>query len=89
MAWIEIILPQSRPLHICTVYRPENSLTAALDTLEQQIDKVISTHGNLEVIITGDFNVDYLNRNHDVKQLKSFEQLYQPTKNQHSYKSHK
>ncbi len=25
----------------------------------------------------GDFNVDYLNRNHEVKQLKSFEQLYQ------------
>ncbi len=73
MAWIEIILPQSRPLHICTVYRPENSLTAALDTLEEQVDKVISTHGNPEVIIMGDFNVDYLNRNHEVKQLKSFE----------------
>ncbi len=56
---------------------PENSLGAALDTLKEQIDKVISTHGNPEVIIMGDFNVDYLNRNHEVKQLKSFEQFYQ------------
>ncbi len=77
IAWLEIILPQSRPLYICTVYRTEHSLRAALDTLEEQVDKVISTHGNPEVIIMSDFNVDYLNRNHEVKQLKSFELLYQ------------
>ncbi len=35
MGWIEIILLQSRHLYICTVYRPDNSLRAPLDTLEE------------------------------------------------------
>ncbi len=59
------------------MYRPENSFRSALDTLEEQVDNIISTHGNPEVIIMGDFNVNYLNRNNEVEQLKSFEQIYQ------------
>ncbi len=64
-AWIEIRLPQTRPLFICTIYRPENCLTSALEILEEQVSQVSGMYSNPEIVIMGDFNVDYLNRNYE------------------------
>jgi hypothetical protein len=75
--WVVIRMPQTRPLFICTVYRPENSLTSALDILEEQVGRAAESHSNPEIIIMGDMNVDYLTRNYEYRHLKSFEQLFQ------------
>ncbi len=54
--WLEIILPKSRPLLVCTVYRPPDARSNWIDGFE---DELSVAHGtNLEVILMGDFNID-------------------------------
>ena len=77
--WVEITLPQTRPILICTVYRPENSLTSAIEILENQVSSVSQVHTNAEIIIMGDINVDYMNKNYEYRHIKCLEQLFQLT----------
>ncbi len=55
-------LPQIRPIFICTLYMLENCLTSALEILEEQVSGM---HSNPKLVIMGDFNIDYLNRNYE------------------------
>ncbi len=40
-------------------------IASALDILEEQVSQVSSIHINVEIVIMGDLNVDYLNRNYE------------------------
>ena len=56
--WIEIIKPKAKKLYLCSVYRPLDSLIEAfLNDLDSMLSKIPT---NTEVIVLGDFNVNYL-----------------------------
>ena len=54
--WAEIILPNSRPFLICTVYRPPNALSSWVDLFEEELSKAHAT--GFELLLMGDFNID-------------------------------
>ena len=57
--WLEITLPNSKPFLVCTVYRPPNANTDWIDLFEDELS-IAQTTG-YEIILIGDFNIDYLN----------------------------
>ena len=54
--WAEVILPNSRPFLICTVYRPPNALSNWIDLFEEELSKAHAT--GLKFLLMGDFNID-------------------------------
>ena len=54
--WAEVILPNSRPFLICTVYCPPNALSNWIDLFEEELSKAHAT--GLELLLMGDFNID-------------------------------
>ncbi len=77
--WIEIIRPNTKPLFISSVYRPPD---ANIDNFIENLNNVISKiHENAELILLGDFNIDYNRRSTAKSRLQtlarafSFEQL--------------
>ncbi len=68
--WIEIIRPKTKSLFICSVYKPPDfSIENFIEKLNNDVSKI---HENAEVILLGDFNVDYQQRspaNHNCKHL--------------------
>ena len=57
--WAEVVLRNAKPFLLCTLYRPPNANADWIDLFEQQIS-IAQTTG-LEIIIMGDFNIDYKN----------------------------
>ena len=55
--WCEIILPNSKPFLVCTVYRPPSSLSQWIDLFEEELSA--AQVSGLEMIIMGDINIDY------------------------------
>ncbi|CAC5401200.1 unnamed protein product [Mytilus coruscus] len=56
--WLEVELPKSKPLFICTVYRPPNSPQSWIDLFEAEFDTALSE--NKDIILMGDFNIDLI-----------------------------
>lgn len=56
--WVEVIIKHN-PILIGTFYRPPNSSAAVLTNIETSIGLAFDT-GIKDIIITGDFNLDYL-----------------------------
>ena len=55
--WSEIILTNSKPFLICTLYRPPDEKSPWIDLLEEELSAA-QTSG-LEMIIMGGVNIDY------------------------------
>ena len=67
--WIEISRPKAKKLLVCTVYRaPNSSLSVFIDNLNAALSKLSN---DIELIILGDFNVDYGNKQKANLLLKS------------------
>ena len=54
--WVEINLPNTKPILLGTVYRPPDSRATYLDKLDLVFQKCTSIYD--DVIIVGDFNLD-------------------------------
>lgn len=59
--WVEVCIKHKSVL-VGTFYRPPNSISAVLDNILASIDLAFDT-GIKDIIITGDFNLDYLKTN--------------------------
>ena len=57
--WSEIALQNSKPILVCTVYRPPNVHSNWIDLFEEELS-IAQTTG-LEIILMGDFNIDFTN----------------------------
>ena len=57
--WIQVNIPNSKPILFCSVYRPPNSLTSWIDHFEFELDQASQNFEN-EIIIAGDLNIDFL-----------------------------
>ena len=57
--WIEVKFKYSKPILVCSAYRPPSSNREWIDTFSRELKGAFSTNDN-EVIIMGDFNIDYL-----------------------------
>ena len=55
--WSWFTLPNTRPCHVCTVYRPPNAQSEWIELFEEELS-IAQTTG-LEIILMGDFNSDY------------------------------
>ena len=56
--WLEVSLPNSKPILFCSAYRPPSATVAWIDLFTKQIERV-SCCGN-EIIISGDMNINLL-----------------------------
>jgi len=76
--WVKISLPSTRPIYICSVYRPPSHGSDIQQTkhlctvLESQVR---SFARNSEVYILGDLNCDLLKKNNLSSQIKEFSKL--------------
>ncbi|KAI8507846.1 hypothetical protein Bbelb_140860 [Branchiostoma belcheri] len=59
MLWLEVTLPQTKPMLICCTYRPPGSSIQTFNNIIASIDR--ATDSNNEVFILGDFNIDWSN----------------------------
>ena len=57
--WIDIKLKNSKPLLVCSVYRPPSSKAEWFESFSKQIEKALSITD--EIYIMGDINVDFKN----------------------------
>lgn len=57
--WTEMVLPNSKPFLLCTLYRPPNAHAEWVDLFEEELSIAQAT--GLEIILMGDFNFDFLN----------------------------
>ena len=57
--WSEIALQNSKPILVCTVYRPPNVHSNWIDLFEEELS-IAQTTG-LEIILMGDINIDFTN----------------------------
>ena len=57
--WIELKLPKSKPIYICSVYRSPGSLIEWIDNFEKEIEAVLG-NDDKEVLIMGDLNFNLL-----------------------------
>ena len=68
--WIEIIRPKTKSLFICSVYKP---LDSHIDNFIAELNNDISRiQENAEIVLLGDFNVDYQRRSTDKSRLQTF-----------------
>ena len=58
--WSEFTLPNSRSFLVCTVYRPPRALSEWVSQFEHELS-IAQTTG-LEIILMGDFNIDYISQ---------------------------
>ena len=56
--WLEVSLPNSKPILYCSAYRPPSATVAWIDLFTKQIERA-SCCGN-EIIISGDMNINLL-----------------------------
>ena len=71
--WAEILLPKTKPIVIGACYRPQTD-TRFFEVFEDTLSKIRS---DLELIILGDFNVDYaLKQDHLLSKMKQALQLF-------------
>ena len=80
--WIEIFVKKGKSFLFCSTFRPpDSSLYTQADYNLKLKDMLVSVNSlNIETIIMGDFNVNYLNKNdhHAIKEIfnvQSFQQL--------------
>lgn len=59
--WIELVLPFTKNILVCAVYRPPNSRVIWYGHCHEMISKAYSSC--MEIIMIGDFNIDYLHAN--------------------------
>ena len=59
MIFLEILVPNSKSLFLCSAYRPPSAPVSWVECLANELDKIPSSH-NPETILCGDFNIDYL-----------------------------
>ena len=57
--WIEIKIPKSKSIFICSVYRSPDSLIEWIDNFEKEVEAVLANDDN-EVFIMGDLNFNLL-----------------------------
>ncbi|VDI61719.1 Hypothetical predicted protein [Mytilus galloprovincialis] len=55
--WLQINFPSTKPILLCSVYRPPDMKVDWIDAFELEISKASSL--DLEIIIMGDINIDY------------------------------
>lgn len=56
--WIEIIKPKAKKTYVCSAYRPpDSSVDAFLNNLDSMLSRIPV---NTEVVVLGDFNINYL-----------------------------
>ncbi|MCG8047471.1 MAG: reverse transcriptase domain-containing protein, partial [Candidatus Thiodiazotropha endolucinida] len=55
--WSELNLPNTRPILICSVYRPPNAQAVWVELFEEELSIAQAT--GLEMVLMGDFNIDY------------------------------
>ena len=56
--WLEIVNPNSKPILICSAYRPPSAPTSWVDALANEIR--MATHCvDTEILLLGDFNINY------------------------------
>ena len=80
--WIELFIPKSKSLLISVVYKPPESSRHLHKNFTTIFDDMISTavSENKEILLSGDLNVNYLERNHqkelkDVIKMNGFKQV--------------
>ncbi|CAB3990292.1 Hypothetical predicted protein [Paramuricea clavata] len=75
--WLEIFIAKSKSILIATFYRPPGSSVYVPNEFNKTFNDMLlnGTKENKEIIILGDFNVDYLKPN-DNKEIKSIFQLF-------------
>ena len=75
--WLEIFIAKSKSILIVTFYRPPGSSVYIPNEFNKTFNDMLlnGTKENKEIIILGDFNVDYLKPN-DNKEIKSIFQLF-------------
>lgn len=56
--WLQVHLPQQKDMLVGCCYRPPNAHISYMDNISNMLDKVCDL--NVEVILTGDLNVDWL-----------------------------
>ena len=84
--FVEISIKGSKSLLIGTLYRPPSKPADFIETIKDHITNVIDTCSNCNIVITGDFNSDLLNKDKKKKidqlckevQLNSL--IYTPTR---------
>ena len=59
MIFLEILVPNSKSLFLCSAYRPPSAPVSWVECLANELNKIPSSH-NPETILCGDFNIDYL-----------------------------
>ena len=59
MIFLEILVPDSKSLFLCSAIRPRSASVNWLECLANELNKIPSSH-NPQTIICGDFNIDYL-----------------------------
>jgi exonuclease III len=61
--WIEIIRPRTKSMFICSSYRPPH---LPLSKFIEELNKDLAENQkNAEIVLLGDFNVDYKQRSTD------------------------
>ena len=57
--WIELLVPGSKSILLCSAYHPPSAPTRWVDSLTKEVRKA-SLCVDTEVILAGDFNIDYV-----------------------------
>ena len=72
--WIEIIRPKTKSLFICSAYRPPDfNIETFIEKLKNDLSKI---QVNAEVILMGDFNVDYQQRSTAKSRLQTLARVF-------------
>ncbi|KAK3107876.1 hypothetical protein FSP39_024162 [Pinctada imbricata] len=58
--WLEVVIPNTKSIFLCSAYRPPSAPTSWIEYLSDEITSACSCNNN-EIILCGDFNIDYLN----------------------------
>ena len=71
----KLLLKKARPTFICSVYRPpDGNLDAALNSINASMENLNLNHRQ-DILIMGDFNIDYQVNNLNKTKLQRFEKL--------------
>ena len=74
--WFEIIMPNSKNVIVCVLYRPPDGNISEFCEILTADTNAISITGNKDIFILGDYNINYnQKKTPDMKSLIEFEQL--------------
>ena len=73
--WVDIKRPRCKPVNLCCAYRPGDvSIDSFISDVELGFTDMDST--NSDIVLLGDFNIDYSKRNHLRRSFDDFALRY-------------